>query len=49
MAREGAKHTVYTLNGVVVPIPCHNELGEIFSVDIFKERKGVMGKGWWKK
>jgi len=49
LAREGAKHTVYTLNGVVVPIPRHNELGEIFSVDIFKECEGVLGKGWWKK
>ncbi len=49
MAREGANHTVYTLNGVVVPIPRHNELGEIFSVDIFKECECVLGKGWWKK
>lgn len=49
LAREGANHTVYTLNGVVVPIPRHNELGEIFSVDIFKECEGVLGKGWWKK
>ncbi|UJW33886.1 hypothetical protein L3Q67_09020 [Saccharothrix sp. AJ9571] len=49
LAREGANHTVYTLNGVVVPIPRHNELGEIFAVDIFKECEGVLGKGWWKK
>jgi hypothetical protein len=49
LAREGANHTVYTLNGVVIPIPRHNELGEIFSVDIFKECEGVLGKGWWKK
>lgn len=49
LAREGANHTVYTLNGVVVPIPRHNELGEIFSVDIFKECEDVLGKGWWKK
>jgi hypothetical protein len=49
LAREGANHTVYTLNGVVIPIPRHNELGEIFSVDLFKECEGVLGKGWWKK
>ncbi|WP_158884439.1 hypothetical protein [Amycolatopsis anabasis] len=49
LAREGANHTVYTLNGVVIPIPRHNELGEIFAADIFKECEEVLGKGWWKK
>jgi hypothetical protein len=49
LAREGANHTVYTLDGVAVPIPRHNELGEIFSIDLFKECEGVLGKGWWKK
>lgn len=49
LAREGANHTVYTLNGVVVPVPRHNELGEIFAVDIFKECEGILGKGWWRK
>lgn len=49
LSREGANHTVYTLNGVVIPIPRHNELGEIFAVDIFKECEVVLGKGWWKK
>ncbi|MFE6611813.1 hypothetical protein [Amycolatopsis sp. NPDC057786] len=49
LEREGANHTIYTLNGVVVPIPRHTELGEIFAVDIFKECEGVLGKGWWRK
>ncbi|RZS44908.1 hypothetical protein EV193_101789 [Herbihabitans rhizosphaerae] len=49
LAREGARHTVYTLNGVLVPIPRHSELGETFAVEIFKECEGVLGKGWWKK
>ncbi|WP_328605137.1 hypothetical protein OG943_34660 [Amycolatopsis sp. NBC_00345] len=49
LAREGANHTVYTLNGVMVPIPRHNELGEIFAIDIFRECEDVLGKGWWKK
>jgi hypothetical protein len=48
LAREGANHTVYTLNGVLVPVPRHSELGEIFAVDIFKG-EGVLGKGWWKR
>ena len=49
VAREGGNHTVYTLNGVVIPIPRHTELGEIFAIDIFKECEDVLGKGWWKK
>ncbi|HEX2131548.1 MAG TPA: hypothetical protein VHH15_08295 [Actinophytocola sp.] len=49
LAREGANHTIYTLDGVVVPIPRHSELGEVFAVDIFKECEDVLGKGWWRK
>jgi hypothetical protein len=49
LEREGANHTIYTLNGLVVPIPRHTELGEIFAVEIFKECEDVLGKGWWRK
>lgn len=49
LIREGANHTVYELAGVMIPIPRHKELGEIFAVDIFKECEAVLGKGWWKK
>ena len=48
LAREGANHSVYTLDGVVIPIPRHKELGETFAVDIFKECQDVLGKGWWR-
>ncbi|RJQ76257.1 hypothetical protein D5S17_18490 [Pseudonocardiaceae bacterium YIM PH 21723] len=49
LLREGANHTVYTLDGVMIPIPRHTELGEIFAVDIFKECQDVLGEGWWRK
>lgn len=49
LTREGANHTVYALDGVVIPIPRHSELGETLAVDIFKECQGVLGKGWWRK
>ncbi|MEV0066913.1 MULTISPECIES: hypothetical protein [unclassified Amycolatopsis] len=49
LVREGANHTVYALDGVVIPIPRHTELGEVFAVDIFKECEGILGKGWWRK
>lgn len=49
LTREGANHTVYSLNSLVIPIPRHTELGENFAVDIFKECQDVLGKGWWRK
>jgi hypothetical protein len=47
--REGANHTVYVLNGVMIPVPRHNELGEELAVDTFKECQDALGKGWWRK
>jgi hypothetical protein len=49
LSREGANHSVYVLNGVVVPIPRHRELGENLAVEIFKECESALGKGWWRK
>ena len=47
--REGANHTVYTLDGAMIPIPRHKELGEDLAVEIFKECQGAFGKGWWRQ
>jgi hypothetical protein len=47
--REGANHTVYALDGVMIPIPRHNELGEDLATDIFKECQDTFGRGWWRK
>lgn len=49
LARKGANHTVYTLDGTVVPIPRHGEIGERLAREIFKECQDVLGKGWWRK
>lgn len=49
LLREGANHSVYTLGGVVIPIPRHTELGENLAVEIFKECQDILGKGWWRK
>ena len=48
LSREGANHSVYTLDTVVVPIPRHREIGENLAVEIFKECEAVLGKGWWR-
>lgn len=49
VSREGANHTVYSLDGSMIPIPRHTELGETFAVDIFKECQDVLGRGWWRQ
>lgn len=35
--RNGANHDVYSLDGIMIPIPRHNEIGDLFALDIFKE------------
>jgi hypothetical protein len=47
--REGANHSVYALDGVMIPVPRHNELGEELAADIFKECQDTLGRGWWRK
>jgi hypothetical protein len=48
LSREGANHSVYVLDGMVVPIPRHRELGENLAAEIFKQCEPVLGKGWWR-
>ena len=47
--REGARHTVYTLDGLRIPIPRHTEIGEGLTEDIYKECAAKLGKGWWRQ
>lgn len=46
--RNGANHDVYNLDGAMIPIPRHTEIGDRFSVEIFKECESKLGKRWWK-
>ena len=48
VARQGANHTVYSLDGLKIPIPRHNEIDDKLAVEIFKECEPKLGKGWWK-
>lgn len=45
--REG-KHTVYSLDGLMIPIPRHSEINERTARDILKECEQKLGKNWWK-
>jgi hypothetical protein len=46
VVREGANHTVYILDGLMIPIPRHREIGDGLTEAIYKKK---LGKGWWKR
>ena len=46
-ARSGT-HDIYPLDGLIVPIPRHRELGEGFADEIRKECEPKLGRGWWR-
>lgn len=48
LEREGANHSVYDCGGVRIPIPRHNEIGEMLAREIFKQCEATLGKDWWK-
>ena len=46
--REGANHTVCNLDGLMIPIARHNEIGDRMAQVIYKQAEVKLGKGWWK-
>ncbi len=48
MARNGANHGVYTLDGLVRPFPRQREIGEELAVALFKECEPKLGSRWWR-
>lgn len=49
LKREGGKHSIYDLDGLVLPLPRHNDIPENTTRDIYKECEPKLGKGWWRK
>ena len=47
--REGARHTLYDLDGIMIPIPRHRDIPEKTTRDIYIEAEEKLGKGWWRK
>jgi hypothetical protein len=47
--REGANHTVYTLDGLRIPIPRHRDIAEGTTEAIYKECEPKLGKDWWRQ
>lgn len=47
--REGGSHTVDDLDGVMIPIPRHREIGEHLTEKIYRETETKLGRDWWRK
>lgn len=47
--REGGNHSIYTLDGVMIPIPRHPDVNERTTEGIYRECQDKLGKGWWRK
>lgn len=48
LARHGANHDVYTLDGIMIPIPRHPNVEERTTEQIYRECQEKLGKGWWR-
>ncbi|NIL86543.1 hypothetical protein RhoFasGS6_03947 [Rhodococcus fascians] len=48
VAREGANHTVYDLDGLMIPVPRHREIGNRMAEVIWKQAAAQLGEDWWK-
>lgn len=46
--REGANHTVYSLDGLRIPISRGSSLDDGYARMVFKECEPKLGKGWWR-
>ncbi|CCK58012.1 hypothetical protein [Mycobacterium canetti] len=48
LIREGANHSIYDLDGVVVPIARPRELGQRYAETIYKQCETKLGRSWWR-
>lgn len=46
--RQGANHEIYSLDGLMIPVPRHSEIGNKSAETIWKECEPKLGKGWWR-
>ncbi|MBB2890202.1 hypothetical protein [Flexivirga oryzae] len=49
LRENGKRHDLYDLDGVMIPIPRHNEITEQMAEIIWKECESKLGQGWWRK
>ncbi|WP_024440956.1 hypothetical protein [Mycobacterium sp. UM_WGJ] len=46
--REGANHTIFSLDGVMIALGRHNEFGDRYAQMIYRQCEPKLGKGWWR-
>lgn len=46
--REGGNHTIYNLDGDMIPIGRHRDFEPSYAVMVYRECENKLGKGWWK-
>lgn len=47
--REGGNHTIYSLDGLIVPIARHPSVDGYLELRIYKQCQEKLGKGWWRR
>lgn len=49
LARQGVNHEVYSLDGQMIPVPRHREIGESLTRAIYQQAESKLGTGWWRR
>jgi hypothetical protein len=45
---QGANHTIYSLDGLMIPVGRHNEFTNRYAEDVYRECEAKLGKRWWR-
>ena len=46
--KEGGNHSLYKLDGLLIPIPRKNEISNLKAEQIKKECEPKLGRRWWR-
>lgn len=46
---EGGRHTIVSIDGLVIPVPRDNEVKELTTMAIYEEAAAKLGKYWRNK
>lgn len=47
-SREGGSHTIFNLDGLMIPVGRHRQFEKRYAETVYKECEPKLGKGWWK-
>lgn len=48
LARTGANHDIYRLDGLMIPVGRHRDLDRDYAAMVYRECEAKLGKGWWR-